>query len=158
MRPNRCVLLALGNDILGDDAVGLLAARALKEEFRQGVDIVESSEAGLALMEMLEGYERALLLDAIKTGRHPSGTILCFTPGDFQKIVAPSPHYAGIPEVLAMAKRLGLVFPTDLRILAMEVENPYEVKEGVSPSVAKALPDFIQSARQILEEWKNLAA
>jgi len=48
----RILLLALGNDIMGDDAVGLVAARALKNEFSDGVDIVEASVAGFRLLEI----------------------------------------------------------------------------------------------------------
>ncbi len=148
------VLLALGNDILGDDAVGLLAARALRSEFGDAVVIEESAEAGLALMELLEGYERALLLDAIVTGRAPIGTVHEFGPGDFARVLAPSPHYAGLPEILGLAARLQIPFPSDVRILALEVENPFEIREALTPRVAEALPAFVARARHILHEWR----
>jgi hydrogenase maturation protease len=146
----RSLLLALGNDILGDDGAGLAAARLLRAEFEGEVDVVESGESGLALVEMLEGYERALLLDAIVTGQHPPGAVLEFSPDDFRKIVAPSPHYAGIPEVLDLASRLGLTFPEELRVLAMEVESLHLIREGLSPTVAGALPAFVDRARHLL--------
>ena len=47
------VVLALGNDILGDDAVGFHAARSLRSEPWEGVDVVETGEAGLALLDHL---------------------------------------------------------------------------------------------------------
>jgi hydrogenase maturation protease len=151
--PSRTVVLALGNDILGDDAVGLLAARALRKELDEEVDIVESGEAGLALLELLEGYDRALILDAIITGKHPAGSILAFGVEDFRTVVAPSPHYAGIPEVLALAARLGVRFPSQLRILAMEVQDPYSIRETLSVSVRVALPDYIERASLLLDSW-----
>jgi len=151
----RILLLALGNDILGDDGVGFAAARTLREEFQEDVEIVESSEAGLALMELLEGYECALLLDAVVTGGCPPGSVLEFLPEDLQKILAPSPHYAGLPEVLQMAERLGIPFPKEIRILALEVEDPYEFREGLSPSVERALPAFVERARQVLAGWRK---
>jgi len=142
----------MGNDILCDDAVGLIAARAIREDFGDKVEVVETSEAGLALIEILEGYKQVLILDAIKTDSVPVGTILEYTPDDFQKIVAPSPHYAGLPEVLEMAKRLSLDFPSDIRILAMEVESPFEIREGLTEAVEKALPEFIARAKKSLRE------
>jgi Ni,Fe-hydrogenase maturation factor len=78
--PKRCLLLALGNDILKDDGVGLAAASLLRSEFKGAVDIVEASGTGLALLELLAGYDRALLLDAIFTGNAPPGTVLEFSP------------------------------------------------------------------------------
>ena len=87
--PRRILVLALGNDLLGDDGVGLAAARKLKEHFGESVDIVETSEAGLALMEWLSGYEHALVLAAVVTGLQQTGTIVEFLPEDFQRGVAP---------------------------------------------------------------------
>ncbi len=151
----KCLLLALGNDLLGDDGAGLLAARLLREEFQDEVEVVESGEAGLALVEMMAGYERALLLDAVVTGRCPPGTVLEFSPQDFRRVVAPSPHYAGLPEALDLAGRLGIPFPKEVRILALEVENPWAFREGLSPPVQKALPAFVERAGQTLRGWKG---
>lgn len=152
-RVGQTLVLALGNDLLGDDGVGLEAARRIAEQVGGSVDVVETGEAGLALLEVMEGYARALLIDSILTGRYPPGTVLEFSPTDFQKVVAPSPHYAGLPEVLEMARRLDLVFPTDIRILAVEVLNPYEFHIGLSEPVCEALPKLVQRALDILREW-----
>jgi hydrogenase maturation protease len=151
--PRRCLLLALGNDILQDDGVGLTAARLLRDEFQKSVDIVEAPGAGLALLELLEGYDRALLLDAIFTGYAPPGTVLEFSRDDFQKAAAPSAHYVGLPEVLRQAERLGIVFPQELRILALEVASPFESHAGMSPSTRGALPGYVDRARQVLQGW-----
>jgi hydrogenase maturation protease len=150
-RRTKVVVLALGNDILGDDAVGFLAARAIRPRYEHVVDFVETGEAGLALVELLEGYDKALILDAAVTGNHPPGMVLEYTADNFSRVVAPSPHYAGLPEVLDLARRLGLDFPRIIRVLAMEVEDPYSVREELSPAVSAALPSFIQRAQQVLD-------
>jgi hydrogenase maturation protease len=149
------LLLALGNDILGDDGVGLAAARILKTEFGDGIEIEETSEAGLALMELMEGYERALLLDSIVTGQCPVGTVLEFAPGDFQRVIAPSPHYAGMPEILDLARRLDIPFPAEIRVLALEVEDPFHLRESFTASVQEAFPAFVDRARRILNQWRQ---
>jgi hydrogenase maturation protease len=147
------IVLAMGNDIVADDGAGLAVARELKIEGLPGADIVETGEAGLALVELLEGYRNAVLVDSIKTGKHPFGTILEFTENEFKKVVAPSPHYAGLPEVLELAARLNLEFPKRFRIFALEVENPYEIREGLSPSVAAAIPEMVKKVRVAVEEF-----
>ncbi len=151
-RAKKTLCLALGNDILGDDGVSFAVARIIENQF-DDVDVIMSSEAGLALLELIEGYENALLLDAIKTGTVPAGTILAFSPEDFQKVIAPSPHYAGLPEVLALAERLEIPMPHDLRILAMEVKDPYVIQEGLTEDVEKNLPAFVESTCRILTGW-----
>ena len=147
----KSLLLALGNDLLGDDGVGLAAARELKKELLKDIDVIETSESGLVLMELMAGYDHVLLLDAILTGSHCPGTILEFKPEDFQRTVAPSPHYAGLPEVLELAAQLQIPFPKDIQILAIEVENPFEFKLNMSSFVMDSFPDFINKARSILQ-------
>ncbi len=152
------LLLALGNDLLADDGVGLAAARALAPRFEGRVEVVESAESGLALLELIAGYDRALLLDAMLSGRFQPGAVTEFGASDFRRVVAPSPHYAGLPEVLALAERIGVEVPRELRVLAMEVENPHELRSGFSPRVERALPAFIDRAGRILEAWTGSQA
>lgn len=152
------LVLGLGNDILGDDAVGILAARELNAGLAGTIEIVETAEAGIALMERMEGRERVLILDSIMTRQCEPGTVLELGPSDFGKVAAPSPHYAGLPEVLDLAGRLGIPFPSEIRILAMEVEDPFEIREGLTPKVAAALPVFIARAREVIGEWANMSS
>ena len=49
------LVLALGNDIMGDDAAAIVASGMLKEQFAEDVDFNDTMEAGLALMEIMEG-------------------------------------------------------------------------------------------------------
>jgi hydrogenase maturation protease len=149
------LVLALGNDILGDDGVAFAVARELRPKWSRIANIEESSEAGLALLELIEGYERVLLLDAVITGKSSVGTIMEFWPENFRKILAPSPHYAGLPEVLDLAGRLGVEFPREIVVLGMEVEDPYEIREGLSPTVEEALPEFVRRAESVLEQWER---
>lgn len=151
-RAKEVVVLALGNDILCDDGVGLFAARTLRERFGDSAEIIETGEAGLALLELLEGYKAALILDATVTGKHPVGTVLEFAPEDFAVVRAPSPHYAGLPEVLDLARRIQLDFPRQVVILALEVEDPFTVHEGLTPSTAAAFPRFVAEAERRLQE------
>lgn len=155
-RPEANILvLGLGNDIMGDDGVGLAAARMLKEQAGASVNVVETSECGLALLELLEGYDKALLLDAVMTGSSPPGTILEFGPEDFDEVVAPSPHYAGLSEVLNLADRLAISFPSEIRVLAMEVESAYEIREGLSDRIQECLAGFVGRARDVLNDWQQ---
>ena len=153
----RCLLLAVGNDILKDNGVGLAAASLLRSEFKGAVDILDAPGTGLALMELLAGYDRALLLDAIFTGNAPPGTVLEFCREDFQKTAAPAALYVGLPEVLRQAESLGLEFPRELRILAMEVENPFKSHAGMSPATRGALPGYVDQARRVLKAWITLS-
>ena len=142
----------MGSDILGDDAVGLLAVRSLKEEFHESVTITEAMTGGLKIMEILEGYERVLILDAIMTKQNPVGTILELSKEQFHKTVAIAPHFVSLPEAIQLADHLGIRFPKEIRILAMEIDDPYQVTEELTPAVRQALPEFVRRARNILHD------
>jgi hydrogenase maturation protease len=143
----------MGSDILGDDAVGLLAVRSLKEEFDQSVTTMEAMTGGLKIMEILEGYEKVLILDAIMTKQHPIGTVLELKKEQFHKTVAIAPHFVSLPEAIQLADYLGISFPKEIKILAMEIDNPYQLTENLTPAVRAALPEFIRRARNIIHEW-----
>jgi len=149
------LVLALGNDIMGDDAAAIAASAMLRERFAGEVDFNETTEAGLALMDIMAGYERVLLLDTITTGRHRPGTVMEFSPDDFNRVLGPSPHYMGLPEVIRLAGRMSVAFPQVLSILALEIARPVDFAETLSPRIEKAIPRFVRRATEILRRWKE---
>ena len=153
MKKKKIVVLALGNDLLGDDGVGFHAARALRGEFPGGIDVVETGESGLALLDYLEGYDKALILDAVATGRCAPGTILCWNREDFRRLVSPSQHAAGLPHILELAERLELSFPGELRVVCMEVSDPTVFRETLTKEAELALSAMLDKARGVLAAW-----
>jgi hydrogenase maturation protease len=149
------LVIGIGSDILGDDAVGLIAARELKKEFSECADIIETSTSSLDLLELVKGYDSVLILDAMRSTLYPIGTIIELSRQDFRPDVFGFGHHIGVPEVFMMADLLGISLPKDIRILAMEVDNPYVVQEFLSDYAANALPSFLEKARNLLEGWKS---
>ena len=149
------LLLALGNDIMGDDAAALVAAQRLKARGISDVDVSDTIEAGLALLEILSGYKQVLLLDTIVTGNHPPGTILELSQHDFTSVLGSSPHYAGLPEVIELARHLTIAFPLDICVLALEIESPTDFSDTLSPLIQAAIPGYVEKAVAILEGWRN---
>ena len=147
------LVLGLGNDILADDAVGVLAVRAIREKWGGVVDAVECAVSGIALLEYLVDYEKAVILDAIRTARHPPGSILELDPGALGPVLAPSPHYSGLPELLVLAKELELQFPREIKIFALEVVDPYTVGGEMSEAARQAVPALVRRVEEQLEQW-----
>jgi hydrogenase maturation protease len=147
------LVLALGNDILGDDAAALVAADILRKDFAGQVDFVDTIETGLALLDIMSGYDQVLLLDTIVTGRCRPGTILEFSRQDFGTVLGRSPHFMGLPEVLELADRLSIPLPLQIRIHAIEIDCPEEFSEILSPVIQDAMDEYIRSASRILTSW-----
>jgi hydrogenase maturation protease len=151
----RTLILGLGNEYAGDDAVGVLAARALLEDLGRDADVVESAASGLALLEVFAGYDRAVVVDSIRTGRSPAGTIVETGLAELGPVIAPSLHQAGIPELAAVARRLGLGFPDRTRVLAVEIAGPPVFGAPLSEPVAAAIAPL---GRRVLEQVQRWAS
>ncbi|MGO9788305.1 MAG: hydrogenase maturation protease [Solirubrobacteraceae bacterium] len=149
----RTLVLGLGNELAADDAVGVLVARAVRQHLAGAADVVESSASGMALIEIFAGYDRAVVVDSIRTGRNPPGTITELGLDDVGRVRAPSLHHAGLPEMAAVAERLGLGFPSETRVLAIEVLDPYTLGGAVSAPVAAAVDELARRVRAQLERW-----
>ena len=151
----RTLVLGLGNELAADDAAGLLVARAVREQGTDAADVIETSASGMALIEIFDGYDRAIVVDSIRTGRNPPGTITELTLEQIGHVVAPSLHQAGLPELAAVAERLGLKFPSEIRVLAVEVQDPYTLGGAVSTAVAAAVDELARRVRARLEQWAS---
>jgi hydrogenase maturation protease len=151
----RTLLLGLGNDLVGDDAVGVLVARAMLVELDGVAEVVESSASGLALIEVLAGYERAIVVDSIVTGERPPGTIVEMGLDEVGRVVAPSTHQAGLPELAAVAEPLGLGFPSRTVVFAIEVADPYTLGAGLTPVVAEAVDELVRRVRARIRGWEE---
>jgi hydrogenase maturation protease len=147
------LLLALGNDILGDDAVGLLAARELSEGLKEQIDVKESSTAGFGLLDLLSGYDKVLILDSVAGDTMSAGAIRLLSVNEFTSHSVLSPHFIGLPELTKTARALDIPFPQEIRVLVMNVSDPFVLREGLTKEVDGSLPAYVQQARRILDSW-----
>ncbi|MGZ4233589.1 MAG: hydrogenase maturation protease [Solirubrobacteraceae bacterium] len=151
----RTLVLGLGNDLAADDAVGVLVARAVRERVAGAADVVESSASGMALLEAFAGYDRAVVVDSIRTGRNAPGTITELGLDEVGRVVAPSLHHTGLPEMAVVAERLGLGFPLETRVLAVEVLDPFTLGGAVSSPVAGAVDELARRVCAQVDRWAS---
>ena len=109
----KTLILGLGNPILSDDSVGCRVAMALKDRLKEpDVDILEASIAGLDFLDLLAGYDRVIIIDAIQTDKGVPGQIYRLEPEIFADTRhAGSPHDVNLATALELGKRLGLPLP-----------------------------------------------
>ncbi len=148
------LILGLGNPILSDDGVGCHVAMALKERLREPeVDVLEASIAGLDFLNMLTGYDRVIIIDAIQTGEGTPGQIYRLDLEAFNATRhVTSPHDVNFATALELGKRLGLNLPRKIDILAIEVADTSRFSEECTPEVAAAIPDCVE---MIIHELKG---
>jgi hydrogenase maturation protease len=135
------LVLGLGNDLLGDDAVGLHVARDVRSRLAgaAGCAVRETMEMGLALLDEIVGCEHLILVDAIETGKAPPGHIHEFDADALAGRRIAAPHFVGVVETLALGRTLGLAMPRDVRIFAIEVKDALTLSVSLTPEVQQAV-------------------
>lgn len=155
----RTLLVGMGNPYLSDDAVGVRLARHLAPRLagRPGLDVVEEcSVGGLDLLDILNGYDRAVVLDSLRTTGGTAGDWHQFDAEALRETV----HLAGIHDAnfataLDLGRRLGMPLPgsRDIHVFAVEVEDGLTFSERMSPALERRFPSC---AAAILEQVRAL--
>lgn len=145
------LVLGLGNDLLGDDAVGLLAAASLEGRLGPGIRVARSGRSGLYLVEELEGYDDAIILDSV-LGEEP-GRVRELPLAEMNPSFAPSAHYAGLPEALSLAQRAGIRMPRRVRVFAVEIPAIQTIGAGPAVAVRCAADELASRAVDAAREW-----
>lgn len=148
----RILLLGLGNDILSDDAIGLRVAAAVRERMagQQRITILESTEMGLALLDLIVGFDTLVIVDAVQTGKVPVGFVHEIDTVELRALPTVSPHFLGITEMLALGTKLGLQMPRRVRIFAVEVGDPLTVGMALTPALQSAFDRIADHVVQAL--------
>lgn len=138
-------LLGLGNEILGDDAFGILVARDVGSVVSPDeVEVATSSESGLHLLDYILDCARLIVVDTIHTGRADPGTIYVLREEDLPAARASCPHGVGLFDALALARKLGLPTPEEVTIIAAEAADCLTVGGAMHPAVRAAVPKVAQ--------------
>ncbi len=138
----KILVLGLGNDILTDDAVGLHVVREIRQHLAgcANVEVRETMEMGLALLDFVVGYRGLVLVDSIQTGQAPSGHLHEFDETSLHVLPGPTPHFLGVGETLALGRKLGLAMPERVKVFAVEVADPFTVSEQMTEELREAFP------------------
>ena len=141
----KLLLLGLGNDILTDDAIGLHVVQELQRELsgHPAIDVRETTEMGLALLDFITGYSAVVIVDSIQTGKAAPGSVHELDVGALQQLTGRTPHFVGVSETLALGRQLGLAMPEQVKIFAIEVEDPFTLGTTLSPALQAALPTIV---------------
>jgi len=150
----KTLVVGLGNPILTDDGVGVKVAyeiqRLLTTRDMEQITVTEASAGGIRLMEMMIGYERAIIIDALIGGNDDQpGTMYRMTLDDLRDISptqhSASAHDTSLVTALELGKKIGLSLPEVIIIFAVEVENVMDFGEQPTAAVSAAIPQLIDA-------------
>lgn len=140
----KILVLGLGNEIRGDDAIGIVIARKIRENFSGNslIDVKETEEMGLSLLDFIVGYDELILIDSTQTGKSPPGTVYELSDKDLKLLTGLPPHFVGISEILAIGTTLNLKMPIKIKIFAIEVKDPYTITTTMTKDLSQKIPNI----------------
>lgn len=161
----KILILGIGNPILTDDAVGILVVRQLN-----GVDadVEEAATGGLAILDFIRGYDRVIIVDAVKRGtetRKGRSTRKRWKPGEVsvlkenemkRALHASSTHDLSFLEAVQLGRALfPEEMPSEIIVIGIEVQDTETFSETPTDFVQKAIPKAVNLVKELLEKWKS---
>ncbi len=146
------LVVGIGSSIRGDDGVGLRVVQQLQARgLPKGVDAIELGIGGLALLDVLEGYDRLVVVDAMLSGGEP-GTVVQLSGSEVARAVhLGEGHEADLPTVLELARRgLGGTMPAEVAVVAIEAANVTDISDQLTPAVAASVDEAVAQVLRLL--------
>lgn len=157
----KTLVLGLGNPLLRDDSVGLRIARKLQPMLADEPEIEVGLDywGGLRLMERMVGFDRAIVIDAIRTGA-PPGTIHVLTTDATPTQRSASAHDVNLATALLLGRQAGAKLPASeqITLIGIEADDVFTFDESLTPEVEAAIPQAIATVLQSLQPQANQEA
>ena len=142
----KTIVLGVGNQILGDDGVGIHVVNELKKQLHNpNITVDEAITGGMNLLELLLGYDKAIIVDAVKTEDGENGEVKRIPLGDFSTMHSCNPHDVSLIEAIEMAKKMGEDrIPREIIVIGVMMKDiPCEFGEKLSNKIAAAVPKAV---------------
>lgn len=158
MNKKNILIAGAGNPWRSDDGTGITVIERLHALQHAGasylaknqVDILDVGTDGLALLDILPNYQKAIIIDAVEMNAAPA-TIKVFFPEEAKiKITsdALSTHGFGLGEMLKLAEQLHI--PTQIIIIGVQ---PYDLSFGneLSAEVKNKIDDLLKAVKHSID-------
>ncbi|MCK5209403.1 MAG: hydrogenase maturation protease [Cyclobacteriaceae bacterium] len=148
------LILGIGNDILTDDGIGPKLVQELQKAMdHTKVTFHTAAIGGLEIIEMIRGYERAIIIDGIKTKDGVPGTIYKLTPANFKETLHLSSfHDVSFLTALDLAEKMEIPIPYQIDIIAIEIVEDLTFSNEFSPSIAGNYKQIFEDVLEIVQK------
>ena len=143
----KTIILGVGNLILGDDGVGIHVVNEVKKLIKNpDITIDEATTGGMNLLDLLLGYDKAIIVDAVKSDNNEHGVVKRIPLSDFNTMHSCNPHDVSLMQAIEMAEKMGEdKIPREIIIIGvMMKEIPCEFKEELSEKIKTAVSEAVK--------------
>jgi hydrogenase maturation protease len=138
----KTLILGMGNPILSDDGVGIHIVRRLEGRI-PGADVATTAMIGMEVLDIVTGYDRIFLIDALATRGGTPGELKKLPPGEGTLHLFSS-HGMNFFDMLEFGRRLGLKIPEISRIYGIEIGDDIPFGEEFTQPISDNLDSFTE--------------
>lgn len=149
----KTLVLGIGNPILGDDGIGFHIAQELAREIKdENIEVKDTSVNGLNLLELITGYDKLIVIDAIMTEDEKVGEIYKLKPENIGEPACSTTllHHLNLNTMIEIGKKLfPKEMPEEVIVFAIGTQQVTKVTEEMTGKVKEAIPKIVSL---VLEE------
>ena len=149
----KILVIGIGNEFRCDDAIGIITARMLRDKKTVNTDVAENNGDGALLIEQWQGYDKVILIDAVKLNNNPGRVhVIDANNNSLPKDISlDSSHLFNIPEAIETARVLKRL-PGKMTIYGIEGKN-FNAGTEITKEVSEASGEVIS---KVLNEISSL--
>jgi len=156
----KILVLGIGNTLLADEGVGILAMHALESQFgtRENMEFIDGGTLSFTLAVPISECDALLVIDAAELGAAP-GTVHSYEGEAMDRFLGEnrksSVHEVGLLDLRAISLLTGY-WPQHRALIGIQ---PAFVGwgEALTPAVAAALPEISSVATEIIGRFTDVA-
>jgi hydrogenase maturation protease len=141
------LLLGIGNEYCGNDALGIIIAQRLKEFFPE-CDLKTGAFSGIDFLDAIEGYDEVIVIDTLLKFDAPAGSLIEIKLEDFAGPKTFSYlHSMNLATAVELGRQLNLKLPDKIRIFGIVVDKKGEIGEELSVEIKERVNKIIDTLK-----------
>jgi hydrogenase maturation protease len=148
----RTIVVGVGNPLLGDDGVGILVVKELrKRAAKMDIVIEEAYTGGLNLLDIIVGYDWAIIVDAIAIPEKKVGEVMLLDPRSIDSAHSSNPHNVSFIEALDLSQRIReWAVPERIDLVAINIRPSLDFSSTLSKEVEGAIPKAVAKVEDLI--------
>lgn len=146
IKDSQLKVIAVGNDLYGDDGVGNAVLNALKQiPEMKDVELIDGATDALGLIDHFSGANHVIIVDAAQMGEEP-GTVKVFSKEEVKlkiKMDHLSVHGISLAETFDIAMVVDSL-PKKITIIGIEPKN-IGISQKLSDVVMQSIPEVVSN-------------
>lgn len=153
-RNSKILVLGIGNEMLMDDGIGPKLVKKLQNFLPvSSIDYATSLVGGMETIEIMKGYKQAVIIDGIMTDENSPGTVLYMNyPFHKDTLHLSNAHDISFEMSVELARQLGIPFPDDICIIAVEIVEDRVFGESLSAPLQESYSDIFSSVAKTIQD------